>query len=81
MRGNGPDPANVSHADGVVKYELTPPRISNQTGKPYPDFDDRVFGTLLVEMLDERKVRVEVFPGKESEEARGFTVAAMVYER
>ena len=57
------------------------PDVDNRTGKPYTDFQERSFGTLLVELLQDRKLRLEIFPGKPGEEVTGFSSAARLYER
>lgn len=81
VRGNGPDPAKVSAADGVVKYELIQSTIENRTGKPYPNAEIRYAGMLLVQVLPDRKLKFEAFPDKAPEQVRDFTNAAVIYER
>ena len=63
--GNAPDPADVTPASGLVKYELS------------------FYGTatVLVQMLDTRTIRVEVFPNLTAAEVDGFTASAQTYER
>lgn len=79
VRGNGPDPAKVTKK--VVKYELVVPTLDNGTGKPLENFQERQVGVLLVQVLDQRQLRVELFPGKTAAEIPGFTSAALLYER
>jgi hypothetical protein len=81
VRDNAPDPAKVSKADGLVKYGLIAPRIENRTGKPFGGYEERFYGALLAQLIEDRKLRVEVFPGKTTEEIKGFTNAARNYER
>ena len=81
VRGNTPDPAKVSKADGPVKYTLVTPNVDSRTGKPLPGFDERTYGTLLVQLVEERKLKFEAFPGQTGSEVKGFTSAARVYER
>ncbi|MBI2579739.1 MAG: hypothetical protein HYW27_02450 [Candidatus Aenigmarchaeota archaeon] len=92
VKGNSPDPADVSTASGLVKYELL------------PDFDyiteggsswDRVSfakisravgtgsvsGVVLVQMTGDRKIKFEAFPDKTSSEVSRFTQNAKTYER
>lgn len=57
----GPDPADVSKASGRVTYKLT-------------NLRDGPGGTLLVEMLDDRRLRAEA-------NVEAFTDRALVYER
>lgn len=65
-----PDPASVTPASGIIAYQLQwwPLR----TG-PLP-------GLMLVQMLDDRRVRIETFPGS-SARTGTFTAAALIYER
>jgi hypothetical protein len=81
VRGNSPDPAKVSKADGLVKYTLVTPNVNSRTGQPMPGFDERSYGTLLVQLVEERKLKLEVFTDKRADEVRGFTAAARIYER
>jgi len=81
VRGNQPDPAKVSKETGMVKYDLIMPNIDDKTGKPFADFQERQLGVMLVELLDKRRLQVEVFPGKKAGDITGFTKAALIYER
>ncbi len=64
--GNAPDPKYVSVYTGPVKYEFTS-YISN--------------GTLLVQMVEDRKIKVEVFPELRKDEVDSFTSGARFYVR
>lgn len=92
VTGNGPDPAHVSVATGTVKYELRYwGFFHRQTGRiwdyrePFDEFRvlpwAEVQGTVLMQMVGERRLKVEVFPGKRSSEVQGFTANAVLYER
>jgi hypothetical protein len=81
VRGNSPDPARISAADGLVKYSLVAPNIDSRTGKPFANFQEQFFGTLLVQVVEDRKLKIEVFHGKSAEDVKGFTKAAVPYER
>lgn len=63
---NSPDPQYVTPASGKVKYEF------NSYG---------VNGTILVEMTDNREVKVEVFPGLARDDVSNFTANAKFYTR
>lgn len=69
VAGNRPDPATVSKATGLVKYDL----ITAHQGSPG--------GTLLVQLLSDTQLKVEAFPGKEASAVKGFTAKAKMYER
>ncbi len=88
VKGNMPDPAAVTPKIGMVKYELVPYRLYD--GEREWDFksmvkglkaknSERVEGVVLVQMLEDRKVKVEVFP--DAVTAHGFTGNAQIYVR
>jgi hypothetical protein len=93
VRGNAPDPAQVSVATGTVKYELMFwGYFDGNTGRawdykaPLENFrvlplNNEIHGTVLLQLLSERKLKVEMFPGKRASEVSGFTSAAVIYER
>lgn len=92
VTGNAPHPAEVTVASGLVKYELRfGGYLHKQTGRtwnyvePFDDFEVRPFrevqGTVLLQMVGERRLKVESFPGKSASEVQGFTAAAVFYER
>lgn len=62
VKNNTPDPGDVTMADSVVTYELL----------TYPTT------TLLVQLVETRKIKVEVFPNTSASE---FTNNAKIYER
>lgn len=75
VSGNAPDPASITKASGVVKYELVQaPRGNEALIHP------QVMGTVLFEVLDGEKLKVEVFPDKTAPQVSGF-VSPKVYER
>lgn len=90
--GNAPDPATVSEGSGLVKYQLG--RIENYngvTGEQWvhmsymPHIKTRagsdVLGTVLMELLEKRVLKVEAFPDKTATQVNGFTDQAQIYER
>lgn len=77
VAGNTPDPASVNKASGTVKYELI--QGPNQDGQ-LPQ-DKTVKGSVLLQVLDGEKLKMEVFPGKTASQISGFTPAAINYER
>jgi hypothetical protein len=80
VKDNSPDPAKVSIASGRVRYELVYAKIGS-AGQTYEGIPAGVQGVLLVELIEDRKLRVEAFPGKVADEVDGFTKAAAIYER
>jgi hypothetical protein len=72
----------VSAKDGVVKYELVyAPFNSNGERIELPSQMQGVRGVLLAQVLENRKLTIEVFPGRTAGAATGFTSGATAYER
>lgn len=91
VRGNRPDPADVTTASGAVIYELVDydyyageerwDRVSHTYGLEARNYDDRVHGVVMFQLIDDRTLKVETFPGKTAAEVNGFTSDARDYER
>ncbi|AJF61327.1 hypothetical protein QT06_C0001G0487 [archaeon GW2011_AR15] len=91
VKGNTPDPADLSAETGVVEYELVQYDYFTADGDYwdrkflakgiYTEGYDQVEGVVLVQMTEERKIRFEAFPGKDASEVTGFTENAKMYER
>jgi len=65
-----------------VKYELTyAPFNSNGTPIELPPQMRGVQGVLLAQLVEDRKLRVEVIPGKTAMRVAGFSELAKFYER
>ncbi|MAG15693.1 hypothetical protein CMO88_01385 [Candidatus Woesearchaeota archaeon] len=90
IKGNKPDPAEVSVEDGLVKYEL----VSSGYFDGDKDWDwsylakgikaknyENVNGIVLVQMLEDRKIKFEAFPGKTASRVTKFTENAEIYVR
>jgi len=93
VTGNSPDPATVDVGTGPVVFELTYwdywvgdqrwDRVSFAQGiraLPAEKYDG-VIGSVLVELIDGRTLRFEVFPGVEGSDVTGFTEAARQFTR
>ncbi len=90
VKGNSPNPANVSAADGIVKYELTDYDYKDGTGQFWSRINyskgvkavgkNEVSGVVLVQMTDDRKIKFEVFPSKTASDVTGFS-NSIIYER
>jgi len=90
--GNSPDPATVSQSTGLVKYELGPIEYySADTGQPWDTqhylahlrtrAGTTVEGTVLMELVGQRSLRMEIFPGHVAAQINGFDSSALMYER
>ena len=92
VRGNTPDPADVTPASGLVKYELmgtswvvaaTGERWdqSRHPGSAIRAVSSDFRGTALVQMLGDRRIKMEVFLERAPDQVEGFTNGARIYER
>ncbi len=81
VAGDGPDPAGVSVASGAVTYELLGRlHVGPERELTAPDEQVRL-GVLLTQLLDDRTIKVEVFPGVTPDQATDFTDAVSIYRR
>lgn len=93
VKGNGPDPANVSTDSGVVTFELQQfeyfdigtgrplgRALPSQAGVGARNFE-QIRGTALVQLINDRTLKLEVFSGKTKDQVSGFTNQARTYLR
>lgn len=82
VKGNGPDPAKLSAKDEPMQYELLFSPFNGSGDKiELPERMRGVQGLLMVQVIEGRRLKVEVFPGKTANDAKSFTKAAVIYER
>lgn len=93
VRGNKPNPKDVSVASRVVKYELAQPdhvvassgrswdRTSYVKGLKLVPGEGPSKGVVLLQLVGPRQLKLEVFAGRTADEVVGFTKAAVMYER
>jgi hypothetical protein len=93
VKGNGPDPKDVTPEIGLVKYELLHfGWADSKTGVEinedfmhvgdYPKvFDTSTVGTVLIQLLPKRELKLEIFPDKTASQVDNFTSKALLYER
>lgn len=81
VKGNAPDPAKIGEADGVVKFELIWGQLGSSGQKQVRHDADTVQGVALAQVLPNRKLKFEVFPGESATQEKGFTDRARIYER
>ncbi len=88
VKGNSPDHRDIVVDTGMIAYELV--KLKDVTaahgfpvdGKPlFTENSNELLGVLLVQMLEPRRIKMEVLPGKTKEQAAGFTEKAQVYYR
>ena len=91
VKGNLPNPSEIGLDSGMIKYELVRYTTVTSDGKQWDynspiknlktESQDNVEGVALVQMLEKRKIKFEVFPGKTGSQVSGFTSSAKIYER
>lgn len=91
VKGNAPNPADVSVANGLVKYGLLDYDYIDLNGNPWDRksltrglktvSNEIVRGVVLVQMISDRKIKFEAFSGKTASQITGFTNNAKIYER
>ncbi|HIH25635.1 hypothetical protein J4476_00020 [Candidatus Woesearchaeota archaeon] len=91
VKGNAPDFANIDVNNGMIKYELIPWEYIKNNGERWDRTSfaqitgstpgSKVKGVVLVQVLEERKIKFETFPDKKASEVNEFTDKAKIYER
>lgn len=93
IKGNAPDPATIDKSSGIIKYELMQYELYDKsTGakwlentppvkEPTARNIGTVRGTALLQLLDDRRLKLEVFTGQSASQVKGFTTNAKIYER
>ncbi len=91
VKTNSPDPANVGIESGLVKYELVDFDYVTSNGTPWDKISltkglktlsrKNVEGIVLIQMIENRKIKFEAFPKKTSSQVSEFTENAKIYER
>ena len=81
VRGNIPDPAEVSTETGLVKYELVGLERVGSSRKRTRNVDGEILGVFLVQILGELTIKAEVIRGKTANEVSGFSDSASLYHR
>jgi hypothetical protein len=74
VRGNSPDPATIGVSKTPTKYGLI---SQNAPGIPAGEF----IGTMLVQLIDNRLLKLEIFYNQAASQVSGFTSDARRYER
>lgn len=91
VKGNTPDPKDVTRNSGIVKYELSAFDYYDLSDNKWDTIhfapnlkaknEDYVVGVVLLELQSDGKLKVEIFPGKSVDQVSGFTSKALIYER
>jgi hypothetical protein len=80
VKNNTPNPATVTEATGVVKWELVF-GTRGSYGQTFQGIPTAVQGTVLFQVLPNRELKLEIFPGLVGTQVSGFTANAKTYER
>lgn len=72
VKGNAPKPEDIGVTDGLVKYELLDGRLASI---------DNFWGTLLLQLTANDRLKIEYFQGRQASEVNGFGANAREYER
>jgi len=73
IKGNSPDPATISVQSGLVKYEL----MNNRSQDPGNATYFKTEATILVQIVDSRTIKMELFEGKTADEVSVFDSSAI----
>jgi hypothetical protein len=89
--GNSPDPATIGVSATPTKFELVQLNLTDSTGKPWDGVSviknlkatslNQVRGTILLQLVEDGKLRMETFPDKKGSEVAGFTDSAKIFVR
>ena len=91
-KSNSPNPKDVDLNSEKIKYELVDfeylddkgahwDRVSLINGIKAISSNQNIYGVVLVELIENRKLKLEIFPDKKASEISDFTDKAMIYER
>ncbi len=90
IKGNYPDPSDIG-VGTPIKYELVYynyfngdvcwDRKSLIKGLVVKNSEEQIIGTVLFELIEDRKLKVEIFDGKIVGEVDGFSENFLIYER
>ncbi|MBW9267295.1 MAG: hypothetical protein K1565_17350 [Candidatus Thiodiazotropha sp. (ex. Lucinisca nassula)] len=90
MLGNSPDPAEVTVSNGLVKYDLVSyeyydgdlpwDRLSFTPGLTMDNYTF-IDAVVLLQLIEARRLKVEIFYGQTSSDVTGFTDDAKFYVR
>lgn len=90
VKGNAPKPDEVSVDTGLIKYELVDYQYyDGNTRWDYKNLvkglkvknENQILGVALLQMLEDRKLKIEVFQDKTAAQVNGFTGNAKIYVR
>ena len=72
--GNSPDPSTIGVESGIIKYELLSATAPNTPSGLF-------MGTVLLEVIEQGRLKLELFPDKHANALNSFTNQVLIYER
>ncbi len=91
IKNNSPNPLSIDKNSGMIKYELVQYNYKDITGKYWDrksyvnvlkaENYEEVYGVILLKVLENNKLKLEIFPDKKENQINEFTEKAMIYER
>ncbi|MHA2065655.1 MAG: hypothetical protein ACXABY_14865 [Candidatus Thorarchaeota archaeon] len=91
VKGNSPDPVEVTTDSGMIEYELLTYdhfdgdiRWNNKylaKGVEARSYEDTESGVILLELIEDRMLKVEIIPDMTADQVDGFTQNAEIYVR
>jgi hypothetical protein len=91
VKGNSPDPADVSVDTGILEYELIAydyydgdrlwDRQNLAKGLEARGNEAELRGVVLFQLIGDRRLKMEIFPDKSASQVEGFSSNAKFYER
>jgi len=91
VKGNEPDPEDVDMTSGLVKYTLIDFEYIKSDGKSWDRISleknikmkgtSQIHGCILVQMIEDRRIKVETFPNINCSSTNEFTEELRIYER
>ena len=79
--GNAPDPAGIGVESGLVKYNMVAREHVGDLRVETRNDESDILGAFIVQVLDDRTIRVEVAAGLTAAQIDGFSDAANIYRR
>ncbi len=86
-----PDPTKIGQSSGLTKYELVDKSYVLPNGQPWDNSSfatgirakgsSQVQATVLVQLVGQRSLKFEVFPGKTASQVGSFDDQAVMYDR
>ena len=81
VKSNGPDPGDITVDSGLVVYELVARERTDGSRVVTHNVDSEILGVFLVQMMDDRTIKMETVAGATAADVTAFSDAAAIYRR